>query len=61
MNLEFDISFPYYFSYIPLLFLEFLSIQICTYNRNDSIEFMRLEELMEPSVKRIPEEEGYEW
>ena len=39
----------------------YLSIQICAYYQNDSIELMRLEELREPRVKSIDEEVGYEW
>ena len=51
----FDITFPYYSASISL------SIQICTYFENDSIEFMRLEELKEPSIREIEGSEGYEW
>ena len=55
LNLEFDISFPYYSASI------YLSIQVCTYFQYDSIEFMRLDELKEPRVKSMDGEEGYEW
>ena len=55
LNLEFDISFPFYSTSI------YLSIQISTKFQNDIIEFMRLEELKEPSINSIDGEEGYEW
>ena len=55
LNLVFDIFFLYYSASIPL------SLKICTKHQNDSIEFMRLEELKEPSVKDIDGEEGFEW
>ena len=46
------------FLFIPLL----ISIQICTYCQNDSVEFVRLEELKSPSVVGdINGEEGLEW
>ena len=47
--------------FISLLSSFHLSIQICTYAQNDTIEFMRLEELKEPRVTSIDGEEGYEW
>ena len=59
LNLVFDISFPSYSTSISIYVL--ISIQICTAFQNDSIEFMRLEELKEPRVKFIDGEEGYEW
>ena len=64
LNLEFDISFPYYYysSSISILFdYSYLSIQICIYYQNESFEFVRLEELKEPSVQSIDGEKGYEW
>ena len=61
LNLEFDASFRFYCSHISLLFLLFIYIQICTWCPNDTIEFVRLEYLNEPSVKSIPGEEGIEW
>ena len=61
LNLEFDIIFDFFLPFIQLLFLFCLSIQICTYCQNDTIVFMRLEELKEPQVKSIRGEEGYEW
>ena len=47
-------------SRLSSLFL-FLSIQICTRNPNDSIEFVRLEELKEPTMREIEGSVGYEW
>ena len=66
LNLEFAISFPsslffYCFCFCFYFVCLLISIQICTYAQNDSIEFIRLEELKEPTVKSIPEEQGYEW
>ena len=66
LNLEFDIFllFPSYSSSsfsVSILFVLFISIQIGTLFENDSIEFMCLEELKEPSVKSIDGEEGYRW
>ena len=55
LNLVFDISFPSYSAFI------YSSIQICTKFQNDSIAFMRLEELKEPSVKSVRGEVGYKW
>ena len=53
--MEFDISFPSYSASI------YLSLQISTFCVGDSVEFMRLEELKEPSVKSIDGEEGYDF
>ena len=58
-NLEFDIFllFPSYscssFLSVLFLFCLLISIQICTYYTHDSIEFVRLEELKEPSVRLV--------
>ena len=57
LNLEFDILFYFRF----LMPLVFLSIQVCTWCKNESIEFMSLEELKEPRVKHVEGERGYEW
>ena len=48
----------YYYYYCLLIFT---SVQICTSYRNDSIEFVRLEELKEPRVREIEGEKGYNW
>ena len=53
MNLEFDSIFPSYSSYIVILFLLLMSVQICTRYPDDSIIFMRLEELKLPTVVRV--------
>ena len=64
-RVEFGVSYYlllFLFFYYHRLFLLFISImQVCTYWENDSIEFVRLEELKEPSVKSIDGEKGYEW
>ena len=55
-------SFSLLFIIILLLCIcLFISIQVFTMYKNDSIEFMSLEELKEPRVKHIEGEEGYEW
>ena len=37
-------------------------LQICTYSQNDSVEFVRLEELLSPSVVRATKlDVGLEW
>ena len=59
LNLVFDISFVSSSSCSTCIYF---SIQICTYYQNDSIEFVRLEELKEPSAVRGMEEEvGLSW
>ena len=52
----------YFLLVIPLLASVFVYIQICTYYQNDSIEFVRLEELDSPTViSGIEGENGLEW
>ena len=46
--------FPYIF--ISLI----ISIQVCTYKKDESVEFMRLEELKEPGVREVYGR-GYGW
>ena len=36
-------------------------LQLCTFNINDCLEFVLLEELKEPTVKQIEREEGMDW
>ena len=55
LNLEFD----NYFHFFLLIFI-YLSIQVCTACSNDTVEFMRLEELKEPRVREIEGSFGYE-
>ena len=61
LNSEFDVSFPSYSYSTSISICLLISIQISTVLKNESIEFMRLEELKEPRVKSIDGEEGYEW
>ena len=56
-NLEFDILLIF----LLVSIYSFVFNQICTYNQNDSIEFVRLEELKEPRVREIEGSVGYEW
>ena len=53
----------FYFSSIFLLIPSvFLFFQVSTYYQNDSIDFVRLEELKSPSVVRgLEGENGQEW
>ena len=37
-----------------------MSIQVCTYKKDESVEFMRLEELKEPGVREVYGR-GYGW
>ena len=58
LNLEFDISFSFYIHY----FVFFASLQVVTYNQNDSIKFVSLEELKSPTVVRgMGGEKALEW
>ena len=57
LNLQFDI----YSISICLFTRIYLSLQICTGFQNDSIKFVRLEELKVPTVIRVEGEEGIEW
>ena len=47
---------------ISLLFSIYLFVfYICTQYQNESIDFMRLEELNEPTVQSLEGEQGYMW
>ena len=63
LNLEFHICFSFlaFFltSSISICFL--ISIQICTAYLNDSVEFVRVEELKEPSVRYMERGVGMKW
>ena len=60
LNLEFDLLFPSYYS--PSFSSVYpVCIQICTCYKNESMEFVRLEELKEPRVKEIEGQDGLWW
>ena len=61
-RVEFAVCYSNYSSdYISISFIFYLiSIQICTLAKDESIEFIRLEELKEPGVKMLFGD-GYDW
>ena len=67
IELNFVFAVLFYIAFFQVLrfyfFLFLTSIQVCTGNQDDSIEFLRLEELKEHDVSEFEEEggEGYMW
>ena len=61
-NNEFGVCYLIFFPSSPSISPLFVnSIQICTHWENDSIEFIRLEELKEQTVREMQGNAGYEW